>query len=74
MVKATVERMVKGNADALGKNGRAEEKIAKGNNDAVRLIMRDQPIGVNPEGCARLYPELLDGDRQPTIAIEPPGC
>jgi hypothetical protein len=40
MVKATVERMVKGNADALGKNGRAEKKIAKGNNDAVRLIVR----------------------------------
>jgi hypothetical protein len=40
MVKATVERMVKGNADALGKNGRAEKKIAKGNADAVRLIVR----------------------------------
>lgn len=40
MVKATDERMVKGNADALGKNSRAEKKIAKGNNDAVRLIVR----------------------------------
>ena len=40
MVKATVERMVKGNADALDKNGRAEKKIAKGNNDAVRPIVR----------------------------------
>ena len=29
MVKATVERMVKGNADALDKNGRAEKKIAR---------------------------------------------
>jgi hypothetical protein len=46
MVKATVERMVKGNADALDKNGPAEKKIAKGNNDAVT----DRPIGVNPEG------------------------
>ena len=36
----------------LAKNGRAEEKIAKGNNDAVRLIIRDQQIGVNPEGRA----------------------
>jgi hypothetical protein len=32
--------MVKGNADALGKNGRAEKKIAKGNNDEVRRIVR----------------------------------
>jgi hypothetical protein len=40
MAKATVERMVKRNADALGKNGRAEKKIAKGNNAAVRLIIR----------------------------------
>jgi hypothetical protein len=57
----------------LAKNGRAEEKIAKGNNDAVRLIIRDQQIGVNPEGRARLYPKPLDGDREPTIATDPPG-
>jgi hypothetical protein len=31
----------------LAKNGRAEEKIAKGNNDAARLS-----IGVNLEGRA----------------------
>jgi hypothetical protein len=73
MVTPTVETMVNGNADALAKNGRAEEKIAKGNNDAVRLIIRDQQIGVNPEGRARLYPKLLDGDREPTIATESPG-
>jgi hypothetical protein len=36
----------------LAKNGRDEEKIAKGNNDAVRLIIRDQQIGINPEGRA----------------------
>jgi hypothetical protein len=43
---------VNGNADALAKSGRAEEKIAKDNNSAVRLIMRDQQIGVDPEGPA----------------------
>jgi hypothetical protein len=39
----------------LAKNGRAEEKIAKGNNDAVRLR-----IGVNPEGRAA-YAGVLVG-------------
>jgi hypothetical protein len=39
MVKPTVEKMVNGNADALAKNCGAEEKIAKGNNDAVRPII-----------------------------------
>ena len=61
------------NADALAKNGRTEEEISKGNNDAVRPIMRDQQIGVAPEGRARLYPKLLDGDLEPTIATEPRG-
>ena len=73
MVKPTVEKMVNGNADALAKSGRAEEKIEKGNNDPIRLIMRDQQIGVDPEGRARLYPKLLDGDRESTIATESPG-
>jgi hypothetical protein len=64
---------VNSNADALAKNGRTEEEISKGNNDAVRPIMRDQQIGVDPEGRARLYPKLLDGDLEPTIATEPRG-
>jgi hypothetical protein len=64
---------VNSNADALAKNGRTEEEISKGNNDAVRPIMRDQQIGVAPEGRARLYPKLLDGDLEPTIATEPRG-
>ena len=73
MVKPTVEKMGSGNADALAKNGGAEEEIPKGNNDAVRPIMRDQQIGVDPEGRVRLYPRLLDGDLEPTIATEPRG-
>jgi hypothetical protein len=52
MVKPIVEKMVNANADAMAKNGRAEENIAKGNNDALRLVMRDQQIGVIPEGRA----------------------
>jgi hypothetical protein len=50
-----------------------KRKIPKGNNDAVRPIMRDQQIGVDPEGRVRLYPRLLDGDLEPTIATEPRG-
>jgi hypothetical protein len=64
---------VNSNADTLAKNGRTEEEISKGNNDAVRPIMRYQQIGVDPEGRARLYPKLLDGDLEPTIATEPRG-
>ena len=30
--------------------------------DAIRLIMRDQEIGVEPDGRARLDPKLLEGD------------
>ena len=73
MVKATVERMVKGNADALDKNGRAEKKIAKGNNDAVT----DRPIGVNPEGCptppraSRRRSPANDCDRTAGLLITP---
>jgi hypothetical protein len=46
--------------------------IAKGTNDAVRLIMRVQQIGVTPEGRAGLNPKLLDGDREPMFATDPP--
>jgi hypothetical protein len=41
MVKPTVEKMVNKQRRHAGKNGRAEEIIAKGTNDAVRLIMRE---------------------------------
>src|ERR1700722_13474544 len=73
MVKATVERMVKGNADALDKNGQAEKKIAKRNNDAVT----DRPIGVNPEGCptppraSRQRSPANDCDRTAGLLITP---
>jgi hypothetical protein len=58
-----------------GVRGRAEEKIAKGNNDAVRLIMRDQQIGVDPEGRApastQSFSTAIASQRlQPTRGIE----
>ena len=46
--------------DAAGQRHAFDARVV---DDAVRLIVRDQQIGVEPDGRARLDPKLLEGDR-----------